>query len=158
METCLKNIAKSIFDIEKFLSDIDLAIISDKNYIKCETENTHDNRLVALKSTPNNKTAGNDGLYKEFYETLWDYIKYISINSSKLAKVGGSLGILPRKAVIKLLEKNDSDKKFPKIGGLFLYSMLMQKQQLKALLQDVNLFDPLLSLQINHVCGKKMHE
>lgn len=25
-------------------------------------------------------------------------------------------------------------------------------------MQDVNLFDPLLSLQINHVCGKKMHE
>ena len=75
---------------KKFLSDIDLAIISDENYAKCETENTHDNRLLALKSIPNNKTAGNDGLCKEFYETFWDYIKYVFINPSKLAKVGGT--------------------------------------------------------------------
>ena len=58
---------------------------------------------------------------------IWDYIKYVFTKPSKLAKVGGSLGILLRKAVIKLLEKKDRDKKFPKIGGLFLYSMLMQK-------------------------------
>ena len=29
----------------------------------------------ALKGIPNNESLGNDGLTKEFYETLWDELK-----------------------------------------------------------------------------------
>ena len=43
------------------LSDIH---ISDENCTICEAEITEANLLVALKSIPNNKTPGNDGLSK----------------------------------------------------------------------------------------------
>ena len=64
-----------------------------------------DNLLVALKNIPNNKTPGNDGLSKGFYETLWVDIKDVFINSLKQAKIEGSQSISQRQAVIKLLEK-----------------------------------------------------
>ena len=68
-EVCLtfqKIIAKSISDIEMLSSDIHLPTISDKNYTLCEAE-LIENNLVALKSMPNNKTPGNDGLPKELF-------------------------------------------------------------------------------------------
>ena len=57
------------------LSDIHSPTISDENYTICEAEIIEDNRLVVLKSKSNNKTPGNDGLTKEFYETFWEDIK-----------------------------------------------------------------------------------
>ena len=47
-----QDIKKSISDIETFLSQIQLPTI------------------VALKRMPNNKSPGNDGLSKEFYEAF----------------------------------------------------------------------------------------
>ena len=59
-----KNIAKSIWDIKMFLSDMHLPTTSDENYNICEAEITEDNLFLALKSIPNNTTPGNDGLSK----------------------------------------------------------------------------------------------
>ena len=102
-----------------FLSDIHLPTISDDNYNICEAEITEDNLLVILKSIPNNKTSGNDGRSKEFYETFWEDIRDVFINSLKQAKIEGSLSISQRQAVIKLLEKKDRDERYIKNGGLF---------------------------------------
>ena len=113
-----KSIADSVSDIEMFLSDIHLPIISDENYTICEAEVTEDNLLVALKSIPNNKTPGNDRLSKEFYETFWEDIKDTFINSLKQAKIEGILSISQRQAVRKLLEKKDRDKRCKKNWSL----------------------------------------
>ena len=90
-----------------FSSDIHLPTIRDENYNICEAEITEDNLLVALKSITNNKTPGNDGLSKEFYETFCEDIKDVFINSLKETKIEGSLSISQRQAVIKLLEKKE---------------------------------------------------
>ena len=39
----------------------------------------------------NDKTLGNDGLTKEFYETFWNEIKYVFLKSLKQAKEKGQL-------------------------------------------------------------------
>ena len=70
-----------------FLSDIHLPTISDEIYTICEAEVTEANLLVALKSIPDDKTPGNDDLSKEFYETFWEDIKDVFINSLKQAKI-----------------------------------------------------------------------
>ena len=88
-----KNIANSAIsqNIEMFLSDIHLPTISDDNYNICEAEITEDNLPVALKSIPNNKTPGNDGLSKDFHETFWEDVKDVFINSLKQAKIEASV-------------------------------------------------------------------
>ena len=63
---------------------------------------------------PNNKSPGNDGLSKEFYEPFWEDIKDVFINSLKQAKIKVSLTISQRQAVIKLFEIMDRDKRFIK--------------------------------------------
>ena len=83
-------------------------------YTLREAEITEDNLLVALKSMPNYKTPGNNGLPKEFYETFWEDIKNVFINSLKQAKIEGSLSISQRQAVIKHLEKKDRYKRYIK--------------------------------------------
>ena len=63
-----------------------------------------------MKGIPNNKSPGNDGLTKEFYETFWDEFKDSFINSIKLAYQKKALSTSQRQAVIKLIEKKDRDK------------------------------------------------
>ena len=43
-----------------------------------ENDLTQDELLIFLKSMKNNKTPGNDGLTKEFYQTFWNEIKCFS--------------------------------------------------------------------------------
>ena len=66
-----------------------------------------ENILAVLRSMPNNKTTGNDGLSKEFYETFWDEIKDVFLNSVKEAKEIGSLSVSQTQAIMKLLENKN---------------------------------------------------
>ena len=111
-----KTILKPISDINMFLSDIHLPTITDENYNICDAEITEDNLLVALKCIAHNKTPGNDGLSKDFYQTFRKDIKDVFINSLKQEKIEGSLNISQRQVVIKLLEKKDRYKRYIKIS------------------------------------------
>ena len=53
-----------------------------------------------------NRSAGNDGLAKEFYETFWDKLKETFKNSIKLAyQKKNALLISQRQTVVKIIEK-----------------------------------------------------
>ena len=67
-----------------------------------------------MKSMKNNKTPGNDGLTKEFYETFWDELKTPLMESVNQAFHTKILSISQRQAVIKLIEKKDRDKRYIK--------------------------------------------
>ena len=54
----------------------------------------------------NDKSPGNDGLTKEFYETFWDKLKEVFVNSVREAREIGHLSTSQRQAIIKLIEKN----------------------------------------------------
>ena len=62
----------------------------------------------------NNKSPGNDGLRKEFYETLWNKATHAFINSIMKERDKKKLSTSQRQAVIKLIEKKESDKRFIK--------------------------------------------
>ena len=63
---------------------------------------------------PNNKSPENDGLTKEFGEILWEEIKIPLCNSITKSYQNRELSISQRRAVIKLIEKKDEDKKLIK--------------------------------------------
>ena len=57
-------------------------------------------------------SQGNDGLAKELYETFWNKLTKIFVDSVSEPKEKGHLSTSQRQAIIKLIEKNERDKKF----------------------------------------------
>ena len=53
----------------------------------------------------NDKSPGNDGLTKEFYETFWDDLKEIIVDSVREAKEIGHHSTSQKQAIIKSIEK-----------------------------------------------------
>ena len=62
----------------------------------------------------NNKTPGNDGLSKEFYEVFWNDVKIPLLASINDAFIKEELSTSQIQVVIKLIEKKDRDKRFIK--------------------------------------------
>ena len=61
-----------------------------------------ESELMSLKSIKNDKSPGNDGLTKEFYETFWEEIRKSFLKEK--------LSVSQKQAVIKLIEEKDRDK------------------------------------------------
>ena len=59
---------------------------------------------------PNNKTPGNDGLSKEFYEAFWNELQDLILKSFYHAKTYKEFSTSQRQAIIKLLGKKDGNK------------------------------------------------
>ena len=55
--------------------------LDNQKTLSCEGPITESELLNALKSMSNDKSPGNDGLTKEFYETFWNEIKNPLISS-----------------------------------------------------------------------------
>ena len=63
----------------------------------------------------NDKFLGNNGLTIEFYETFWNKLKEVFVDSVLQAKEKGHLSISQRQAIIKIMGKKYRDKRFIKI-------------------------------------------
>ena len=57
----------------------------------CERTITKDEVLETLKSMKNNKSPGNDGFPKEFYEIFWNSLAEPFLNSIKTGKLKNEL-------------------------------------------------------------------
>ena len=64
-----------------------------------------------MNGMKNNKTPGNDGMTKDFYETFWDELKTPLMESVNQAFHTKILSISQRQAVIKVIEKKDWDER-----------------------------------------------
>ena len=70
-----------------------------------KTEKLKTDLYNVLKSIQNNKSRGNDGLTKKFYEDFWDKMKELFITSLTEAKYKGEISISQRQAIIKSIER-----------------------------------------------------
>ena len=103
------NVSKN--EIMQFLNLVSIPQLTEDQSKDCEFILSEKDLLLVLKSMPNNKSPGNDGLTKEFYEVFWDDLKTPLISSFKSAFVKGELSNSQKQAVIKLIEKKDKDKR-----------------------------------------------
>ena len=70
-----KREQKTTAEIKDFLNVIDVSKLSEDQVKLCEEELTEKDLYNSLRSMQNDKSSGNDGLTKEFYETFWDELK-----------------------------------------------------------------------------------
>ena len=69
----------------------------------------------------NDKSPGNGGLTKEYYEIFWDELKEIFIDSVSETKEKGHLNTSQRQAIIRLIVKKIKIRDSYKTGVPFLY-------------------------------------
>ena len=97
-------------ELMKYLEKINLPLLSNGQKLLCDAIITEKEIYDALKSMENNKTPGNDGLSKEFYEVFWNYVKTSLLASINDAFIKDKLSTSKKQAVIKLIEKKDRQK------------------------------------------------
>ena len=99
-------------DTTQFLSSIEVPCFTEEQYTKCEFLISEEELICALKNMPKNKSPGNDGLTKEFYETFWDELKIPLIASLRKSFLKEELSNSQKQAVIRLIGKKDKDKRY----------------------------------------------
>ena len=67
-----------------------------------------------MLSMSDDKSPGNDGISREFYDFFWEDVGILMFDSFMEAKVKKELSVSQRQAIIKLLEKMDKDRRFIK--------------------------------------------
>ena len=105
-----------------YLQDKNLPKLNDDQCALWKKGITEEEVKHELNKMEINKSPGNDGLTKEFYETFWDYVKVPLLLSFNMAFLKKELSTSQKQAVIKLIKKKDRNKRF---GELYLYLMLM---------------------------------
>ena len=91
------NIGKE--DINRYLSKIKFPILTEEQSQTCEDPITESELLNTLKIMLINKSRGNDGLTKEFYEIFWEEIIIPLCNSITKSYQSGELSLFQRQAV-----------------------------------------------------------
>ena len=99
--------------IDAYLDNIPLPKLTNEQTLSCEGIISEDEVFKSLKSIDNNKSPGNDGLSKEFYECLWDEIKKPFLASIHKAFLNHELSTSQKQAVKKRTKIRDS----LRIGG-----------------------------------------
>ena len=107
-----EKLKTNIESLNNFLSDLSIPSLSETQKQICEEELTEKDIYESMISFDNNKSPGNDGLTKEFYQTFWQDVKDIFFNSLQEAKRLKYLCTSQRQAIIKLLEKPNKDKRY----------------------------------------------
>ena len=79
--------------------------LNDKKRESLEGKITEKECIKALKSMKKNKSPGNDGLPVEFYNTFWQEIKNLLIESLNYAYDVGELSATQRRSMLSLLFK-----------------------------------------------------
>ena len=83
-------------EIKSFLRHLNILKLSKYKSKLCEWDLTEKYLYDSLKIIQNDKSPGNDGLTKEFYETFWNELKEIFVDFVLEAKENGNLSIPQR--------------------------------------------------------------
>ena len=106
MELFLKNANKKPRQkLNFFFSHINIAKLFEDNPKLCDEDLTKKDLYDSLKSMQNDKSPGNNGFINEFYETFWNDLKKIFVDSVSETKQKGHLSTSQRQTIIRLTGK-----------------------------------------------------
>ena len=100
-----KRKQKSALEIKGFLRHLNIRKRSEDKPKLCEENLVEKDLYDSLKNMQNDKSPGKNGSTKEFYETFWNKLKKIFVDSVLETKEKGHLSKSGRQAIIKLIEK-----------------------------------------------------
>ena len=95
--------------LKDFIQNLEIPRLSNEEQATFEHELTVQEIKNVLHSFEKNKTPGEDGFSKEFYETFFDLLNQNLLDSYNEAFQKGSLSVSQRRGVISLIPKNDCD-------------------------------------------------
>ena len=109
-----KNLYSVYQMLLQYLQDKNLPKLSDDQYPLCKKDITEEEVKHELNKMKIfwNKSPGNDGLTKEFYEAFWDHFKVPLLLPFKMAFLKKELSTSQKQALVKLIEKKDHGKRF----------------------------------------------
>ena len=96
------------------LRDKNLPKLNNDQCTLCEKDTTKEEVKHELNKIEINKSPGNDGLTKYFYEAFGDHVKVPLLLLLKMTFLKEKLSTSQKQAVIKLIKKKDRDKRFIK--------------------------------------------
>ena len=94
---------------QRFVENLDLAYLTEQDNLELEAEINIEEVRNALNSFQNNKTPGDDGFTKEFYEVFFDLIGAALLDSLNAGFEKGTLSISQRRGVISLIPKDENN-------------------------------------------------
>lgn len=95
-------------EFESFTEGLDIPKVPSSAQSVLESDLTLDEIQSALKSFQKNKSPGEDGFSKEFYEAFFDILGNHLLDSYNEAFIKGQLSVSQRRGVITLIPKEDS--------------------------------------------------
>jgi len=96
---------------ESFVKGIEIPQLNTEERDSLEHDFTCEELKEVVSSFSDNKTPGEDGFIKEFYESFYDLIWRDLLNSYDAAFQNGSLSISQKRGIITLIPKADGDLK-----------------------------------------------
>ena len=88
-----KHKQKTVSEIKFFLRHLNIPKLPEDKSKLCEEDLTEKDLCDSMKSMQKGKSPSNEGLTKEFYETFWNELKEIFVDSVLEAKEKGHLSI-----------------------------------------------------------------
>ena len=95
-------------NFQSFVENLDLAYLVEQESLELEAEINIEEVGNALSSFQNNKTPGDGGFTKEFYEVFFDLIGAALLDSINAGFENGTLSISQRRGVISLIPKDEN--------------------------------------------------
>ena len=95
---------------ESFVEGLEIPKLDKEDNESLEQELTVEELKKALNGFSENKTPGEDGFTKEFYETFFDLVWRDMLNSYNAAFETGSLSVSQRRGTITLIPKSDGNR------------------------------------------------
>ena len=92
-----------------FIEDLDIPQLSDEEQSFLEKDLTINELKEGLTSFADNKSPGEDGFTKEFYQTFFDLLCKDLLNSYNEAFCKGSLSVSQKRGTITLIPKGDEN-------------------------------------------------